>query len=70
VRDRIKSKWVYPRVAVEKEGQALIEFHIAKDGRLDYIALRHTNQGSAPLDPEAFRESAMRWMMPIGTDKG
>lgn len=42
IRERIKSKWVYPREAGERgiEGELLIEFHIAKDGRLEYIALR------------------------------
>jgi TonB family protein len=41
VRERIKSKWTYPREAGERgiEGELLIEFHIAKDGRLEYIAL-------------------------------
>lgn len=42
IRERIKSKWVYPREAGERgiEGELIIEFHIAKDGRLEYIALR------------------------------
>ena len=39
VRERIKSKWVYPRAAGERgiEGQAQIKFYIAKDGQLEYL---------------------------------
>jgi periplasmic protein TonB len=54
VRERIKSKWVYPRPAGERgiEGELLIEFHIAKDGRLEYIELRHSS-GTQILDEAA-----------------
>jgi len=54
VRDRIKAKWVYPRPAGERgiEGELLIEFHIAKDGRLEYIELRHSS-GTQILDDAA-----------------
>ncbi len=54
VRERIKSKWVYPRPAGERgiEGELLIEFHIAKDGRLAFIELRHSS-GTAILDDAA-----------------
>ena len=54
VRERIKSKWVYPRPAGERgiEGELLIEFHIAKDGRLEYIELRHSS-GTQILDDAA-----------------
>jgi periplasmic protein TonB len=54
VRERIKSKWVYPRPAGERgiEGELLIEFHIAKDGRLEYIELRRSS-GTAILDDAA-----------------
>ena len=54
VRERIKSKWVYPRPAGERgiEGELLIEFHIAKDGRLEFIELRHSS-GTAILDDAA-----------------
>jgi protein TonB len=54
VRERIKSKWVYPRPAGERgiEGELVIEFHIAKDGRLEYIELRHSS-GTAILDDAA-----------------
>jgi protein TonB len=50
LRERIKSKWVYPRQA--GEGQLLIEFHIAKDGRLEYVELMHTS-GTVILDNAA-----------------
>ena len=54
VRERIKSKWVYPRQAGDRgiEGELLIEFHIAKDGRLAFIELRHSS-GTAILDDAA-----------------
>jgi len=54
VRDRIKAKWVYPRQAGERniEGELLIEFHIAKDGRLEFIELRQTS-GTQILDDAA-----------------
>ncbi|HUM15040.1 MAG TPA: TonB family protein [Candidatus Nitrosotalea sp.] len=54
VRERIKSKWVYPRPAGERgiEGELLIEFHIAKDGRLEFIELRHSS-GTQILDEAA-----------------
>jgi protein TonB len=54
VRERIKAKWVYPRPAGERgiEGDLLIEFHIAKDGRLEYIELRHSS-GTQILDDAA-----------------
>jgi periplasmic protein TonB len=54
VRERIKANWVYPRPAGERniEGELLIEFHIAKDGRLEYIELRHSS-GTQILDDAA-----------------
>jgi protein TonB len=54
IRERIKSKWTYPRQAGERgiEGELLIEFHIAKDGRLEFIALRNSS-GVAILDDYA-----------------
>jgi protein TonB len=54
VRERIKANWTYPRQAGERgiEGELLIEFHIAKDGRLEYIALRNSS-GVAILDDYA-----------------
>jgi TonB family protein len=54
VRERIKAKWVYPRPAAERgiEGEVLIEFHIAKDGRLEDIALQRSS-GVPLLDTNA-----------------
>jgi periplasmic protein TonB len=54
IRERIKAKWTYPRQAGERgiEGELLIEFHIAKDGRLEFIALRNSS-GVAILDDYA-----------------
>jgi TonB family protein len=54
IRERIKSKWIYPRQAGDRgiEGELIIEFHIAKDGRLEFIALRNSS-GVAILDDYA-----------------
>src|SRR5216684_2041468 len=54
VRERIKANWVYPRQAGERniEGELVIEFHIAKDGRLEYIELRDSS-GTRILDDAA-----------------
>ena len=54
VRERIKANWVYPRQAGERniEGELLIEFHIAKDGRLEFIELRDSS-GTRILDDAA-----------------
>jgi protein TonB len=54
VRERIKANWIYPRQAGERgiEGELLIEFHIAKDGRLQFIELRHSS-GTPILDDAA-----------------
>jgi protein TonB len=54
VRERIKANWVYPRQAGERniEGELVIEFHIAKDGRLEFIELRDSS-GTRILDEAA-----------------
>jgi protein TonB len=54
IRERIKANWIYPRQAGDRgiEGELLIEFHIAKDGRVSYIELRHSS-GAAILDDAA-----------------
>jgi protein TonB len=54
IRERIKANWIYPRQAGDRgiEGELLIEFHIAKDGRLSYIELRHSS-GTTILDDAA-----------------
>lgn len=64
VRERIKSRWAYPRDAGEKgvEGEVLIEFHIAKDGRLEYIALQKSS-GVPILDDYAL--NAVRLAQPF-----
>jgi len=54
VRERIRANWVYPREAGDRgvEGQLLIEFHIGKDGRLEYIELV-AGSGTLVLDQAA-----------------
>jgi protein TonB len=54
IRERIKANWIYPRQAGDRgiEGELLIEFHIAKDGRVSYIELRHSS-GTPILDDAA-----------------
>ena len=54
IRERIKANWIYPRQAGDRgiEGELLIEFHIAKDGRVSYIELRRSS-GTAILDDAA-----------------
>jgi periplasmic protein TonB len=45
LRERIQSKWTYPREAGDRGigGSLLIEFHIAKDGRLAYLEVRRSS---------------------------
>lgn len=64
IRDKIKSKWIYPREAGERglQGELLIEFHIAKDGRLEYLSLRRTS-GEEILDQ--FAMNAIRLAQPF-----
>jgi TonB family protein len=64
VRERIKAKWVYPLPAGERgiEGELLIEFHIAKDGRLEFIELRRSS-GTQILDDAAL--TAVRQAQPF-----
>ena len=54
IRQKIRSNWIYPREAGDKgiEGESRIEFHIAKDGRLAFIALRRSS-GTQILDDYA-----------------
>jgi TonB family protein len=51
---RIRAKWIYPHPAGERgvEGKALIDFDIAKDGHLTYIALT-SSSGTPILDDAA-----------------
>lgn len=54
LRERIQSKWTYPREAGDRGigGALLIEFHIAKDGRLAYLEVRRSS-GVEVLDEYA-----------------
>lgn len=54
VRERIRSKWTYPREAAERsiQGEALIEFRIAEDGRLESVELQRSS-GTILLDEAA-----------------
>ena len=64
LRERIKSKWSYPREAGERGigGQLLIEFHIAKDGRVQLLELRRSS-GVEILDDYAM--NAVRLAQPF-----
>ncbi len=64
LRERIKSKWIYPREAGERSigGQLLIEFHIAKDGHLQLLELRRSS-GVEILDEYAM--NAVRLAQPF-----
>ncbi|MBI2528055.1 MAG: TonB family protein [Candidatus Rokubacteria bacterium] len=64
LRERIKSKWIYPREAGERGigGQLLIEFHIAKDGHLQLLELRRSS-GVEILDEYAM--NAVRLAQPF-----
>jgi TonB family protein len=64
VRERIKAKWVYPRRAGERgiEGELVIEFSIAMDGRLEYIKLQDSS-GTRILDEAAM--TAVRLAQPF-----
>jgi periplasmic protein TonB len=54
VKQRIYSKWGYPYEAQSRglQGKLTIEFHIAKDGHLQFIQLRQTS-GEEILDTVA-----------------
>jgi protein TonB len=56
VRERIKSKWIYPYEASSRgiEGELQIEFGIAKSGELQFIEKRHSS-GVELLDDYAMR---------------
>jgi len=64
IRERIKKNWIYPREAGERgiQGDLLIEFHIAKDGRLQFIELRRSS-GEEILD--RFALNAVRLAQPF-----
>lgn len=54
IRERVRSKWVYPRAAGERglEGNLMVDFFIAKDGRLEHVQLARSS-GTAILDDAA-----------------
>ncbi len=54
LRERIQANWTYPREAGDRGigGALLIEFHIAKDGRLAYVEVRRSS-GERILDEYA-----------------
>ena len=56
IREKIQANWVYPREAGDRglQGELLLEFHIAKDGRLAFIELRNSS-GARILDDYAMR---------------
>jgi TonB family protein len=56
IREKIQAKWIYPREAGDRglQGELLLEFHIAKDGRLAFIELRNSS-GARILDDYAMR---------------
>lgn len=64
IRERIKANWIYPREAGDRgiQGELLIEFHIAKDGRLEYLDLRRSS-GEEILD--RFAMNAVRLAQPF-----
>jgi TonB family protein len=64
IREKIRRNWGYPREAADRgmEGQLLIEFHIAKNGQLEYIELRRTS-GVGILDHYAL--NAIRLAQPF-----
>jgi periplasmic protein TonB len=64
IREKIRKNWGYPREAADRgiEGQLLIEFHIAKNGQLEYIELRRTS-GAGVLDEYAM--NAVRLAQPF-----
>jgi TonB family protein len=64
IREKIKANWIYPREAGDRgiQGELLLEFHIAKDGRLEYLQLR-SSSGAEILD--RFAMNAVRLAQPF-----
>jgi TonB family protein len=64
IREKIKANWIYPREAGDRgiQGELMLEFHIAKDGRLAYLELRSTS-GAEILD--RFAMNAVRLAQPF-----
>jgi protein TonB len=64
IREKIKANWIYPREAGDRglQGELLLEFHIAKDGRLAFLELRNSS-GAEILD--RFAMNAVRLAQPF-----
>jgi TonB family protein len=64
IREKIKANWIYPREAGDRgiQGELLLEFHIAKDGRVEYLELR-SSSGAEILD--RFAMNAVRLAQPF-----
>jgi TonB family protein len=64
IREKIRANWIYPREAGDRgiQGELLIEFHIAKDGRLESLMLRNSS-GAEILD--RFAMNAVRLAQPF-----
>ena len=56
VREKIRATWTYPSAAGERgiEGEVVVEFRIAKDGRLESADVRRSS-GAAILDEYSVR---------------
>ncbi len=65
VRQRIYANWGYPYEAQQRglQGKLVIEFHIAKDGHLQFIELRETS-GEGILDTFAMTAVKLAQMYP------
>jgi protein TonB len=64
IREKIQANWIYPREAGDRglQGELLLEFHIAKDGRLEFLELRNSS-GAEILD--RFAMNAVRLAQPF-----
>src|SRR5215470_2884135 len=56
VREKIKATWTYPTAAGERgiQGEVVVEFRIAKDGRLESVRVRRSS-GATILDDYSLR---------------
>lgn len=64
IREKIQANWIYPREAGDRglQGELLLEFHIAKDGRVEFLELRKSS-GAEILD--RFAMNAVRLAQPF-----
>ena len=67
IREKIKANWIYPREAGDRglQGELLLEFHIAKDGRLEFLELRNSS-GAEILDRFAMNAVQTGAAIPAG----